>query len=202
MVENRSHPKAGPNTDDYAQAMSGFLPSVEHFLLRQWPPSRNSLVTAFKLLLYIGKHACADMDAGLKMSGYGDSEAEYEKMDIMMEEVIDLLCSDGKEQELDSKPTAVDDENTLIASDGRNNVHQSLDTIRDVENHTRGRPRKKQRPSSVKQVAIREGRNKERDMLASGLKQLKKDRDGIKDFGLEGYFPESIKRLEELLIDE
>ena len=68
-VENRSHPKGDPNTDDYAQAMSAFLPSIEELLLQQWPPSRDSLITAFKLLLYMGKRACADLDAGLKMSG-------------------------------------------------------------------------------------------------------------------------------------
>ena len=126
----------------------------------------------------------------------------------MMEEFIDLLYPNEKEQELSDKTndgageaTLIDDGgHATVATDGETDSHQEIEPHVDVGNHKRGRPKKKQRTSLVKQEATRDGeRSEERDLLASGLKQLKKTRDEIEDYGLQEYFPESIKRMEDLL---
>ena len=157
----------------------------------------------------MAEHAFADFSLGPKMCGFVDSEDEYEKMDRVMLDVIERLAEHEKDNQKDtSDGSASQTPSAPPLSD--KDVHWDRALHADVGEFKTGRPNKKQRAQLAKQKGawekerLRRRQERREDsqgmtLLELGLRQLKEDRDEIKDFGLRGYFTQSIERLERLM---
>ena len=191
--------------------MSAFLPSVNKMLLLPSSDQPESIVVCtFRLLLYMAEHAWADFSLWFKMCGFGESEEEYIKMDGLMLDVIERLAAHDKDNQRDASAEIAAGTATLELPNSDKDARWDRSLHGDVGEFKTGRPNKQQRALLAKQKARwekerinrrRERREKSQGMalLELGLRQLKDDRDEIKDYGLEGYSTNSIERLEELI---
>ncbi|KAG8531330.1 uncharacterized protein KY384_002959 [Bacidia gigantensis] len=200
-VKQDPNNKFGVTSDEYAQTMSTFLPAVDELL--KLSPSGQATARAFNLLLYMGEHAYADLWLSFRMSGYGESEPEYEKMDKVMIEVIGRLEKDLEDSAVGSKAGGI------MAGAAAEKKRWNPDTDADVGEFKTRRPNKQQRGWLLKQRTawekerLRQRREKREESEAKalfnlGLTHLKEDRDEIAQYGLKGYFVKSIEKLEKL----
>lgn len=133
------------------------------------------------------------------MSGYGDSEEEFIKMDDVMLDIIAQSESQQNSADALSKSKS-STQPTPKAQTLKRRWDPSTDA--DVGEFKTGRTNKQQRGWITRQKAEWEKERRERDgadVLRVGLEQLREDRDWIAKFGLEGFFPRSIEKLENLV---
>lgn len=184
--------KMGPNSrsitsDTYAETMVKFSKDVEKLMVL-------SPRLAFNLL-HIGPHLHGDLEASIKMCGFGGTEEPFAEMDELMLEVIVLR---------EDVPTGESSKDKELPEVGHRWTYKDAD----VGEFKMGRPNKQQRGQIERQraawikkrnVAARQRREKVEDWVGNAVEKLKGEQDAIKDYGLEGYFKKSIVRLEELL---
>jgi hypothetical protein len=181
--------KMGPNSraitsDTYAEAIVKFIKDVRKLMVMD-------ARLAFNLLLYIGPHAHGDLEASIKMCGFGESEGPYAELDEVMLEVIalrgDIPC--GEEVSLPEVR------------------HRWTRDDAEVGEFKTGWPNKQQRGQIERQKAkwvkernieARARREKVQDWISNAIEELKGEQAAIAPYGLDGYFKKSISRLEEL----
>jgi hypothetical protein len=181
--------KMGPNSraitsDTYAEAMAKFIKDVRKLIVMD-------ARFAFNLLLYIGPHVHGDLEASIKMCGFGESEGPYAELDELMLEVI-ALRDDIPSNEDVSLPEV---------------RHRWTRDDAEVGEFKTGRPNKQQMGQIERQKAkwikernieARARREKVEDWISNAIEELKGEQAAIAPYGLEGYFKKSIARLEEL----
>lgn len=185
--------KPSITSDNYAAAMTAFNKDVLDLL--EMDPEGPRF--AFNLMLSIGEHSHGDLNWGFKMSGYGDSEVPYSCMDKIMLQVIERLVKDGA-------PTTIGMEEPSLPTVSHRFTEKDA-MVGPMK--TSGGPNKQQRGWIAKQSvewqrersqALKERREQAQDWVTNGLNELVDHRDYIEQYGLEGYFTESIVKLKEL----
>jgi hypothetical protein len=185
----------GPNSrtvtsDTYAEDMVKFIKDVRKLMEMGQEGARF----AFNLLLYIGPHAHGDLEASIKMCGFGESEGPYAELDEVMLEVIALR---------DDVPSGSSN-NDVDLPEVR---HRWTREDAEVGEFKTGRPNKQQRGQIERQrakwikernIEARARREKVEDWISNAIGELKEEQADIGRYGLDGYFKKSIARLEEL----
>ncbi|KAJ9617069.1 hypothetical protein H2200_000790 [Cladophialophora chaetospira] len=166
-------------TETYAAGIPKHLPAAKKL-------AELDLKLGFNLMMAMADAShCSDLDATLKMAGEGDSKPVFELLD---EALLTLI---------DRRPSVlpVTTEATKLPEDA------------DVGPFKTGRPNKQQwnqmyaqklEHEKTRRAARRERRDVAEDWAAVALSDLEEERDYLKDYGVEGYFPSSIAKLQEL----
>ncbi|KAF7191023.1 hypothetical protein HII31_07647 [Pseudocercospora fuligena] len=185
--------------DKRVKAMSGNSTSIsiEHYarIAAQQLKTVTALAKldearAFNLAVYIGDAAATDLDATIKMCGYGDHEEYFKELD---DALLPLIASrDVPKEKLGELPEV---------------PHRWTQDDARVGPYKTGRPNKQQRKEMVDQKYgweedRREQRLKRRlecdDWISVALSDLKETRDYLDQYGVEGFFENSIAKLEEM----
>lgn len=190
----------GPNgkwftSDNYAVAMAGLIPEVVDLSKMD-----DGIKFAFNLMLYLGEHSRGDFYMCIKMCGYGGSEKPYKALDNAMLALIERRQREVAEEAQDA--TSALDTPPLPPM-----PHRWTEADADVGEFKTGRPNKQQRGQIVRQrqewtkersEKAKERRERAVDWVSNALLELIEERDYIAGYGLDGYFINSIARLEEL----
>jgi hypothetical protein len=187
----------GPNgrsitSDHYAAAMANFIPDVMNLSNMD-----GGVKFAFNLALYLGEHAHGDFYMSVKMSGYGGSEKPYKALDAIM-----LLLIERRKDE------AIENNVQTAESASLSPVpHRWTEADANVGEFKTGWPNKQQRNQIARQrqewmkersEKAKEKREEVKDWVSNALGEVTDERDYLGGFGLDGYFIESIARLQEL----
>jgi len=147
-------------------------------------------------MLSIGEHSHGDLNWGFKMSGYGDHDVPYERMDHVMLRVIQ------------SREDASGLPDSSVSEELPDVPHRWTEKDADVGVFkTSNGPNKQQRGQMARQQvqwnkertqALRKRREQAQDWVSNGLSELIEHRDYIDNYGLEGYFTKTIAKSEAL----
>ncbi|KAI2472381.1 hypothetical protein F4781DRAFT_383458 [Annulohypoxylon bovei var. microspora] len=74
-------PWDGITADDFAQAMTSFIPTAREL-------AEVSPAFAFNLVLDLGEHSYGDLDATVKAAGFGESEKPHQELDELLVSLI------------------------------------------------------------------------------------------------------------------
>jgi hypothetical protein len=181
-------------SDDYAKAMSAFLPSVRK-LSSMDGDGKDGVILAFNLLLHLAERSYGDMVLHAKMCGYGEADEAYAELDSALLELISMRA----EQDPDSQSFNTEGEplEKLTRRWTRDDA--------DVGEFKTGRPNKQQRGwMAAQKKSWDEGRREKARMRREGtarwaqsaLDELVDGREYVAPYGMEGFFPRSIAKLE------
>lgn len=187
--------KNGPNSraitsDHYAEAMVKFIKDVQKLMVMGPDGAR----CAFNAMMHIGPHAHGDLEATIKMCGYGGTEEPFAELDDTMVAIIELredIDCDGK----DDGSAVPEVRHRWTVQDATVGVFKT------------GRPNKQQRGQLERHKAAwikerfeeaRKRREKAIDWISNAIKELKEEAVEIEQYGLEGYFKKSVAKLEAL----
>ena len=175
--------------DSYARAAVKHLPAVKKLAAMCVD---EAVPLAFNLVMTMADASHTDLNKTAKMCGYGDSEVPFGKMD---EKLLGLI-------EQRKKPTVPNPFLTPVS-------HRWTQADADVgEFKTSNGPNKQQRGQMARQLIEWEHHRREErrarreaaeDWVSVALCDLREERDYLAQYGVEGYFPESIARLESLI---
>jgi hypothetical protein len=190
--------KQNPNwpdvtSDHFAKEMAKFIPDVKALL----DMGSDGRKCAFDLMLHLGTCVNGDMDwYGSKMSGYGDSDKPYKALDEMMLRTIEKREEDGDVDEAKSSGATTEEV-----------PRRWTEADACVGPYKTGRPNKQQRGWLMghsaewkvdRRAKMRERRERAGNWVKSALEELLEQKKYLEDYGLNGYFEGSIKKLEEL----
>lgn len=186
----------GPNsraitTDTYADKSLKHLEPVKELEKRD-----GGLVSAFNLMLYVADASHADCNTSVKMCGYGDSEEPFGILDAQLLDLIEKRHAQAPAMRQDELPTVPkrwtkSDADVGVFKTGRPNKQQYGQIERQgLEWEKDRREKKSERRETVD------------DWVAVALQDLEVERDYLKQYGVDKYFPKSIDRLKELMGSE
>lgn len=170
-------------TDSYAKAATKHLAAVPKI-----GDTEDEVPYAFNLLMAIADVSHTDLDTTPKMCGYGGSEGPFKELDEALLALIQRREQPSTKQEKLPKVP-----------------HRWTQEDAEVGEFKTGRPNKQQRGQMDRQKlewekarreAWRSRRETAEDWLAVALEDLKGERDYLKEYGVENYFPRSIAALE------
>ncbi|KXT05763.1 hypothetical protein AC578_1068 [Pseudocercospora eumusae] len=145
---------------------------------------------AFNLTVFLGDAAATDLDATIKMCGYGDHEAYFERLDdALLPLIANRKVPKEKLGELPEVP------HRWTRDDAQVGIFKT------------GWPNKAQRKEMVNQKHGWEGDRREQrlkrrlecdDWVSVALSDLVENRDYLDQYGVKGFFKDSIARLQEM----
>ena len=177
-------------TDNYATATGKHVRAARKL-------ADLDLKVRFNLLMAMADAShCSDLNATIKMCGTecGSSQGVFELIDEALLEVI--------ESRADFLPPTTAESTELPKVPARCRTEDA-----DVGEFKTGHPNKQQRNwmyaqklehEKKRRMARRQRREEADNWAAVALSDLEEERDYLKKYGVEGYFPDSIARLEEL----
>ena len=168
-------------SDDYAESMEQYLPAVKSL-------AAMDLVLAFNLLLGMTDASHTDVDAHPKMCGYGDGKKTFKKLDEALLPLIEQRTA--PKQRADALPEVLkrwtwEDADVSEFKTGRTNKQQWNQM-----------QRQKLEWEKERKEARRERREEAEDWVAVALSDLKEEGKHLAQYGVEGYLPQSIAKLE------
>jgi hypothetical protein len=187
-VLNPREGMSGVTSDDMAREMRKMIPPIKAL-------SERSPVHAFNLMMYAAEHAFADLDGGMKRSGWGNAQNSYKVLDAAMIELVEkrvgvegvgdvtLGCAEDKEK----RETELE---AYMRELGKKHPNKS----------ERGRIARLRKQEFKEGVAARKkSRESAGVWVGTALKELVEKRENLKMYGIgEFYFRDPIEKLKRL----